>query len=235
MDPHLALDIASSAAGIFALCRLVSTRAHRSYPWFVIYLGASALQVLVWFGGGLNDRRYVIAWAMSTAILIALRIVIVVELWRKLMATARVESVSRSFTWVVLALAVAVSAASGLDSLPIFGVGSRRLAFYTISLASRYSGSALCVICSGLALFAIMLPRAVPRNALRHAFLLTAYFATIAAGFLTMNFVRGSAPIVGALMSGSAAGLYVLWGILLSEPGERVRSTAPISAQPELS
>jgi len=48
-----------------------------------------------------------------------------------------------------------------------------------------------------------------------------------------MNFVRGSAPLVGALLAGSSAGLYVLWGVLLSEPGER-SITLPAFSQPGL-
>src|SRR5262249_4103689 len=122
--------------------------------------------------------------------------------------------------------------ASGLDSLKLFGSSPKRLAYYGLSLALRYSGSGLCVICSSLAIFTLMYPRSVSKNAIRHAFLLTAYFASIALGFLAMNYVRGSAPLVGAILSGSSAGLYVLWGILLSEPGETARVSAP-AAQPE--
>ncbi len=225
MDPRLALNIASAAAGLFALGRLVHTHTHRSYPWFAVYLGAAALQSFVWLAGGPADPRYILAWASSTAILCGLRIVIVIELWRKMMPAYRnVEAISKGSMWVVLFLALAVSAASGLDTLRFHGVAPQRLAYYCISLSTRYSGSALCVICSCLSLFAMMFPRGVPANAIRHAFLLTAYFATIAAGYLAMHFDRGSAPLVGALMTGSSAGLYVLWGTLLSQPGERVPS-----------
>jgi hypothetical protein len=222
MDSLLVLTILSSAAGLFALCRFILAGAHRSFPWFTVYLGAAALQSLVWLAGGPTDRRYVLVWASSTAILLGLRIVIVIELWRKLTPAYRnVESISRPFVWVVLVLALAVSAASGLDSLRFFGLSPQRLAYHCISLALRYSSSTLCVLCSCMSLFAIVFPRDIPRNALRHAFLLTAYFATIAIGFLAMHYDRGSAPLVGALMTGSSAGLYVLWGVLVSASGER--------------
>ncbi len=171
---------------------------------------------------GRRTSRYILAWAASTAILLGLRVVIVIELWRKMMPAYRsVEAVAQGSMWVVLVLALAVSASSGLDTLRFHGVAPQRLAYYCISLAIRYSGSSLCVICSCLSLFAMMFPGDVPRNAVRHAFLLTAYFATIAAGYLAMHFDRGSAPLVGALMTGSSAGLYVLWGSLLSQAGER--------------
>ena len=234
MDPRLFLNVASAAAGIFALCRLMYTGVHRSYPWFSVYLAAAALQSFGWLAGGPRNHLYMIIWASSTAALLGLRIVVVVELWQKLSDSPRAVFFSRSFTWIVLLSALAVAAASGLDSLKLFGQSPQRLAFYCVSLASRYSSSALCVICSSLAIFAVMFPRGVPKNAIRHAFLLTAYFATIAAGFLVMNFFRGTAPLVGALLSGSSAGLYALWGLLLSDPTERA-ATIPESAQPGLS
>jgi len=225
MDPRLALNIASAAAGLFALCRLTYIRAYRTYPWFAVYLAAAALQSFVWLAGGPADRRYVLAWASSTAILLGLRIAIVMELWYRMMPAYRsVEAISKGSIWVVVVLALGVSGASGLDTLRFHGLVPQQVAFYTISLTARYSGSALCVICSCLSLFAVMFPRSVPGNAVKHACLLTAYFATIAAGYLTMHFDRGSAPLVGALMTGSSAGLYVLWGALLSQPGERVPS-----------
>lgn len=233
MDPRLFLNVASAAAGIFALFRLFGTGVHRSYPWFAVYLGAAALQCFGWLAGGPRDRMYAIVWGVSTAVLLGLRIVVVIELWCKLAAHPRVAMISRSFTWMVLVLAGAVAAASGLDSLKFHGQSPQRLAFYCLSIASRYSGSALCVICSSLALFAVLFPRGIATNVVRHGLLLTAYFGTIAAGFLAMNFFRGSAPLVGALLSGSSAGLYVLWGLLLTEPGECVK--IPAGAQPELS
>jgi hypothetical protein len=235
MDPRLVLNIASAAAGVFALCRLIIAGAHRTYPWFATYLAAAALQSFGWLAGGPRDHLYIVVWASSTAVLLGLRIVIVIELWHRLNANPRVASISRSFTWVILLMALAVSAASGLDSLKFFGIDSHRVAYYSISLASRYSSSALCVICSSLAILSLTFPRGVSKNALRHAFLLTAYFASIAAGFLVMNFYRGSAPLMGALLSGSSAGLYVLWGVLVSKPGERVPAGFPALSQAELS
>ncbi|MBZ5601813.1 MAG: hypothetical protein LAO79_05855 [Acidobacteriia bacterium] len=235
MDPRLFLNVASAAAGVFALCRLITTGVFRAYCWFAVYLVAASLQCFIWLAGGPEDHLYAIIWAASTAGLLGLRIVVVVELWHKLNDNARAGLLSRSFTWTVLILAATVAAASGLDSLRLFGQSPQRLAFYILSLASRYSSSALCVICSALAIFAVMFPRGVSKNAIRHAFLLTAYFASIAAGFLVMNFVRGSAPLVGALLSGSSAGLYVLWGVLLTEPGELAPIQTPVFSQPELS
>ena len=222
MDPLLVLTMASTAAGLFALCRFVLSGAYRSYPWFVVYLAAGALQSVSWFVGTPRDHRYVLFYAYAMTIMLALRVVVVVELWRKLMPAYRsVAILSRSVLWIVLATALAISAASGLDSLLFFGLPANRFAYHCISLGLRYSGSTLCVICSCLSLFAILFPANVPANAVRHAFLLTAYFATIAAGFLAMHYVRGSAGLVGALMTGSSAGLYVLWGLLVSQYGER--------------
>jgi len=232
MDSLLVLTIASAAAGVFALWRFVLVQAHRMYPWFATYLAASALQSFGWLAGGTHDRGYLLFYAYTMPLLFGLRIMVVIELWHRLMpAYQSVESISRPFAWIVLVLAVGVSAASGLDSLHFLGVSPQRVAYYCISLALRYSSSSLCVICSCLSLFALLFPRNIPPNALRHAFLLTAYFATIAAGFLAMHYVTGSAPLVGALMTGSAAGLYVLWGVLVSGPGER--APANLAAIPQ--
>ena len=226
MDPRLLLNVASAAAGVFALCRLMYAGVHREFPWFSIYLAAAALQCFGWLAGGPRDYLYAIVWASSTAILLALRIVVVVELWHKLSHSAP-GSLSRSFTVLILFLAVVVSAASGFDGLKLFGHSSQRLAFYAVSLASRYSSSSLCVICSALAIFAVMFPRNISKDAVRHALLLTFYFATLAAGFLVINYSRGSAPLVGAILAGSSAGLYVLWGLLLTGPRRHAAADVP--------
>src|SRR5581483_2336682 len=130
-------------------------------------------------------------------------------------------------TWTVLLFALIVATASGLDSLKLFGQTPQRLAFYTLALVLRYASSSLCVICSSLAIFAVMLPRSVSKNAIRHGFLLTAYLGANAAAFLVMNFLRGSAPLVGAFLTGASAGLFVLWGVLLSDTGERAPVQVP--------
>ena len=232
MGSLLVLTVASAAAGVFAVSRFIASRAYRSYPWFVVYLSAGALQSLGWLFGEPSDHRYIWFYACSMALLLALRIAIVVELWNKLVPSyERAALLSRSAVWAILAAALAVSAASGFDTLRFFGLPANRLAFHTISFGVRYSGSALCVICSCLALFTVLFPRDVPQNAVRHALLLTAYFATIAAGFLAMHYVRGSAELVGALMTGSSAGLYVLWGMLVSAPGERAAAALSAFAQ----
>jgi hypothetical protein len=156
-------------------------------------------------------------------------------LWRRLMASYEgIETIARSFVWFVIALALAVSAASGVDGLHFFGGSWKRTGYFALSLALRYSGSALCVICSCLALSALVLPRDVPRNDIRHAVLLTAYFATIAAGYLMMHYAPGSSPLAGALLTGSSAGLYVLWGVLLTGPREPARVRIARFPQTEL-
>jgi hypothetical protein len=224
VDPRLVLTVGSAAAGLFVLCRLLYTGGYRAYPWFAIYLGAAALQSFVWLAGGPRDHSYLVVWTFSMPVLLGLRIVIAIELWRRLMASYRgIETITRSFVWFVIVLALAVSAASGVDSLHFFGISWQRVGYFCLSLALRYSGSALCVICSCLSLSALVLPRNVPRSDVRHSVLLTAYFATIAAGFLVMNYAPGSSPLAGAILTGSSAGLYVLWGILFSAPMERAR------------
>src|SRR5579885_351801 len=120
MDPRLFLNVASAAAGVFALCRLLNSGVYRSFPWFTIYPAAAALQCFGWLAGGPGDYLYALIWASSTAILVALRIVIVVELWHTLNDNSP-GSISQSFTWIVLTFDVLVSAASGLDGLTLFG------------------------------------------------------------------------------------------------------------------
>lgn len=232
MDSILVLTVISGAAGVFALCRFLAAHAYRSYPWFVVYLGASALQCLGRFAGRPSDHHYILFYAYSMPVMLALRVAVVVELWRKLMpAYHRTVLLPRSAEWAILVIAVAISAASGLDTLRFFGLPASRIAFHAISLGVRYSGSLLCIVCSALSLLAVLFPVNVPPHAVRHAFLLTAYFATIAAGFLAMHYVRGSADLVGALMTGSSAGLYTLWGVLVPAPGERAPALAT-AAQP---
>ena len=232
MDSRLILTVFCGAAEFFALCRLVLCGVSRSYPWFVAYLAAGFAQSFVWLAGGPKDPAYAFLYAVTMPIIVALRIAIVLEFWRALMSKySGIENVSKSLGLIVVVLAFLISLAGGFDTLHIWGVPWNRSAYHAVSLAIRYSGSVLCIVCSLLSLFAVCFREGVPSNLIRHGFLLTAYFGSIAAGFVVMNLVRGSAPLVGAIMTGSAAGLYVLWGLLLTRPGEGVHEASPVTRE----
>ncbi len=65
-----------------------------------------------------------------------------------------------------------------------------------------------------------MFDHGVPENTIRHGRLLAGYFGSVAIAYLIMNLFPGTSAIVGACLTGSAAGFYVLWAILLKPDGQ---------------
>jgi len=212
-DPRLVLQFICSTAELFAFWRFVSSRAYRSFPWFAGYLLAGFVQSFVWVVGPPKSHAYAIAYSVTTPLILALQCSVTLELWRKLKAQDRhVGGISKGLGFGVLALALAVALSTGFDSL--WGYPTRRIVFPWIFWAVRYTGSVLCVVCSLLAVWATTFERRLAPNLVRHAYLLTCYFGSIAAGYLGLNLMRWSSEWIGVFTVGSATALYVLWGVL---------------------
>ena len=220
MDPRLVATIVCAAAELFAFCRLVAIRAHRAYPWFLTYLLAGFLQSFVWLAGSPHTHAYIRVYRWTTPFIVALQIVVVLELWRSLMACYRgIHRISHWLGVLILLFAAGIAFSTGFDGLKMYGEPVGRLTFHWMIWAVRYTGTILCIVCALLAMWATAFDHGVPRNTIRHAELLAFYFGSQAIGFLVINLMRGTAPIVGIYTTLAAAAFYLAWGFLLTADG----------------
>ena len=221
MDPRLVLTILSAAAELFAFYRLVTIRGHRTFPWFATYLIAGCAQSFVWLVGSPESRAYLTAYRWTMPVMLALQCVIVLELWRRLMSCYRgIHHISHSLGAVILVVAMAASFSTGFDGLSMWGHPLKTTTFHWLMWAVRYTASVLFVASVILAWWASTFDHGVPENTIRHARLLAGYFGSVAAGYLVVNLAPGTAPVMGACLTGAAAGFYVLWGVLLKPSGQ---------------
>ncbi len=228
MDPRLILTVLCSAAELFAFCRFVRARVHRILPGFSIYLLAGFAQSFVWLVGSPRSHAYASAYGLTTPLLIGLQVFVFVELWRKLMLRySTADRAAKGFGLAVIAASLVMGILSGVDGLALqFGL-SRAVLFRWIFWGVRYSATVLCIACSLLALWATMFDRRLPWYLTRHAYLLASYFGSIAAGYLILNLQLLPAALVGELTVGSAAILYLIWGIFTSGYDQEVEPLEP--------
>ena len=121
-----------------------------------------------------------------------------------------------SDTLSIIGASTALGLLTGIDGLALHWGISRRMLFMWIFWGVRYSATVLCIASSLLAVCASLFEQKIPRYVSVHAYLLALYFGSIAAGYLTYNLKLLSAETAGVFMVGSAAGLYVLWGLLMT-------------------
>lgn len=220
MDPRLIATIVCAAAELFAFGRLVAIRAQRTYPWFVIYLLAGFLQSFAWLAGAPNTHAYVVVYRWTTPIILALQAVVVLELWRSLMSCYRgIHRISHWLGVLILMVGAAVAFSTGFDGLKMWGQPLQRVTFHWLMWGVRYTGTILCVICAMLAMGAAAFDHGVPRNTIRHAELLSFYFGSQAIGYLIINLVHGTSPVVGIYVTLAAAAFYIAWGVRLTPEG----------------
>ncbi len=239
MDPRLIATIVCAAAELFAFWRLLAIRAHRIYPWFVIYLLAGFLQSFIWLAGPPRSQAYVRAYGWTMPFILALQAVVVLELWRALMSCYRgIHRISHWLGAVVLLVGASLAFSTGFDHLQMHGQPLRLVAFHWLIWAARYTGTILCVVSALLAMWAAAFDHGVPPNTIRHAELLAFYFGSQAIGFLVINLVHGTSPVVGIFTTLAAAGFYVAWGVWLTAPGgvpiERLIVRKPLSGRRDL-
>ena len=221
MDPRLVLTVLSATAELFAFYRLITVRAHRTYPWFAVYLLAGFAQSFIWLAGSPESRAYLTAYRWTMPVILALQCLIVLELWRRLMACYRgIYKISYSLGFIILAVAMAVSFSTGFDGLAMWGHPVSTLTYHWLMWGVRYTASVLCIASVILALWASAFDHGVPENTIRHARLLSAYFGSVAVGYLIVNLAPGTAPVVGACTTGAAAGTYILWGLAMKRKGQ---------------
>ncbi len=224
MDPRLLLTALCSAAELFAFCRFVRARVHRVLPWFSVYLLAGVAQSFVWIAGPPTSRAYANAYALTTPLVIGLQVVVFLELWRKMIIQRPgVDRAAKAFGVAIIGASLMLGLLGGIDGLALHVGVSRRIVFMWISWSVRYTATVLCIACSLLAVCVPMFDRELPRVVTLHAYLLTFYFGSIAAGYLVINLEILAASLVGAFTVGSAAGMYVLWATLITGHGEYVQ------------
>ena len=217
MDPLLVLTILCSAAELFALWQFVRARVHRLLPWFSIYILAGVVQSFAWLAGSPTTKAYTTVYGLTTPVIVGLQLLVFVELWRKLLTRySSADRAGKALGIAIIGASTALGLLTGIDGLALHWGISRRMLFMWIFWGVRYSATVLCIASSLLAVCASLFEQKIPRYVSVHAYLLALYFGSIAAGYLTYNLKLLSAETAGVFMVGSAAGLYVLWGLLMT-------------------
>lgn len=220
MDPRFIGTVVCAAAELFAFWRLITIRAHRQYPVFVVYLLAEFLQTFAWLAGPPSSHAYMIVYRRTTPVILALQAAVVLEMWRALMSCYRgIHQISKWLGVVVLAAGAGLAFSTGFDHLSMRGQPLNLITFHWLMWGVRYLGTILAIVCAILAVWAAVFDHGVPRNTIRHAELLSLYFGVEAVGFLVINLVHGSSPVVGIYTTLAAAMLYLAWGFLLTPEG----------------
>jgi hypothetical protein len=227
--PYLVLTVCAVLARALALGRFARSGLLRRYRWFCAYLIVVIVQNAAWFFGTPRDRIYATWWLCAVPLTIAFAIAATIELWKLLVRSyLGVELIYRYLIPLVVGISLIVTLASAID---LWLVEWNATIFRAMSLALRFSSSALTVACGLIAWWTTVLPGPVPSNLRRHAFLLTGNFGAIAIGNLVIQLLHGRNELAGAIMIGMSAGFCGLWALLINGSGE----TAPgwRSASPE--
>ena len=215
MDPRLAITICNALAHVAVLWRLVSASLVRKYPWFSVLVAVAFLQSFGWALGPPESHGYRYFWLYSTPLLLGLRVLAVVELWRLLISrNPHVRALYPILMPTIVVIAVTTSIASGVD---LWGFASTVRA---MSLAIRFSASILAVVTVLLALFGRIFSEPLPRNAVRHALILSGYFTSLAIGHLLLHVTAAHPGLISAAMVGAGTAFYVLWAVLITPDGE---------------
>jgi hypothetical protein len=193
-----------------------------TYPWFAAFLFAGIVQSLLLLVGQPSSHAYKVAWGVTIPIILAARILTVVEAWRLLLSSyPGVEALAGRLAVGSFLVALSVSLVNGLDGLEFSHTSTSRFIFPLLSIGLRYSYSILCVVCGVLWAWAALFRVGVSVNLFRHLGILTGYFACNTAAYLIINLRPGSAPWVGTFTAGASAAWYVLWAVLVHRDGER--------------
>ncbi|HEV8145155.1 MAG TPA: hypothetical protein VGP79_02165, partial [Bryobacteraceae bacterium] len=217
----VALSLLTGVGEIAVFVRLATLQAVLRYWYFSLYLLCGAMQCIVWILGTPTSFAYAVFWLCTTPLMIGLRIAVVAELWNQLSLKRGADPRARRFAVIALGIAVAVSLATGVD---LWLVGWRPTTYRMVSLAIRYSASILAIFCALVTWFGYSARNNVPENTIRHAFLLTSYLGSIAAGHLWSHLVGGSNETTGMVMNVMAAITFGLWVLLFTKEGERLET-----------
>jgi hypothetical protein len=213
----LALSLISGATQLVVFWRLSVLGLGLRYWYFSLYMLCGALQCTGWLLGPRESFAYAAFWVCTTPVMIGLRVAVVVELWNMFQSQYGANRISRRVAMWAVALAVGVSLATGID---LWLVGWHPTVFRLFSLAIRYSASTLAILCALVTWVGHESGRALPTNLVRHAFLLTGYFASLAAGHLVAHLSGGDSTVGGLIMAIAATAVFILWPILLTRDGE---------------
>jgi hypothetical protein len=199
------------------LMRLLALEAILRYWYFSLYLLCGSMQCLVWLLGTPTSFAYATFWLCTTPLMIGLRIAVVAELWNQLSERPGDNPRARRLALIGVGIAVAVSLATGVD---LWLVGWQPTIYRVASLAIRYSSSILAIFCAIVTWWGCTTDRPLPRNTVRHAFLLTGYFASIAGVHLWSHLTGGSNEVTGVVMNAMATLAFGLWFVLFTKRGE---------------
>jgi hypothetical protein len=90
-----------------------------------------------------------------------------------------------------------------------------------LSLLIRYSATALFVLCAALWTITTWFDHGVRPNVRRHIAILTSYFLLVASEFFVIHRYSSITELMGLLVAGATAGLWIVWGVAMKPAGEQ--------------
>ena len=141
----ITLSLLSGATQLAVFWRLYTLGVVLRYWYFSLYLLCGALQCTAWLLGRPDSFAYAAFWLSTTPVMIGLRAAAVMELWTLLREHSASQHLTRRVALGAVALALAVSLATGVD---LWLVGWHPTVYHLFSLAVRYSASTLGILCA---------------------------------------------------------------------------------------
>lgn len=217
---EVSLSYIATAGEALLLVKMLTTRLFRIYRFFAVFLAAEVLQFLLLLPFAPNRSVYARIWAFSDPLLWLLHILIVLELYRLVLADYKgLASLGRWTFMAAVAIAVAISIVSLSPDLSNTSEVYRRLLYLSVVQRGIYSSVALFLLL--ITLFLAWYPIPLNRNTVTFAIGYAVYFLGQAAALFVRNI---SGPEVTRNVSTAMLAIhccvFVLWLIYLDQAGQ---------------
>lgn len=193
----------------------------RTYRFFFAYLLVQVLRGIVVFPMNPRTKHYGDVYFISTALLLALAIGIVVELYGLVLAERRgIASLGRWLLMAAIVLSVAISVL--MIKVDLTGTAGKSPILFYFNVVHRVVASTLMFFLLVLTAFLVWFPVPLKRNAVVYSLGYVVYFLSLSVALLAMN-VGGAEyarwASLGQLAVGT--GCYAAWLVLLNREGEQ--------------
>ena len=208
----------------FTVClRLVASGLWRSYPRFVGYLGALAIESCVLISLTHPGKLYRRAWVVTRVVLLALELLAVLEIFNRWSASyPGIGRFGRRLLLVLLALATGLS----VSTLPIaWSSKGWIVATYIISIANRAVQAGLAAFLIFMLVFFLKFGGPVAANLRRHTWAMTVFITANTLGYFVIT--ARAYELGNTLLQAVVVGSLIYWLFALRISGDKA-PVAPV-------
>lgn len=211
----------SAALKVGLLGRIFQLRRLGEYPAISTFLALQLIRTLWLLQYSIGTNEYSFSWAFTEPLLILSRVLVVFELYEKILASYRgLSFLSRSTMTMVLAASVALSAISHSGEFHSNGDISRLIKAVKLFETTTYTAMLLFLL--ALAAFMLWFPMPVRKNVLVHCCAFASYFVvSSAAVYLRMLNVAEWGRLSSTWRLAAADFIMLAWIVLLTQRGEQ--------------